>query len=191
MTHLAAARAGGLRHVALSAAALIALTGCATAVAADAHHTATRPASLTAATAARCSTRVLRLAGGREGANETAIGFIEFTNTGPRPCALRGYPRLALIWHGRRLRVRDIRPRNLVLQAVVLAPGKAGAGQLTVGWQNWCGRPVRRLSARITIPGTGTVTIPFNGPPDYDYTPQCIQRDQPSELRVIAAYQPS
>jgi hypothetical protein len=137
---------------------------------------------------ARCRMSKLRLAGGREGENETAVGFIDFTNTGSRPCTLRGYPRLALIWHGRRLRVRDIRPRDLVLQAVMLAPGQAGAAQLVVQWGNWCGRRVRLLSIRITIPGTGTVTIPFNGPPDYDYTPQCVQPGHPSQLLVMQAY---
>ena len=202
MRCLAAERACGLWLVALEAAALVTLAGCATAVPAGAQHTAAAPASgraaarsrtaappsRTAAAPARCTIPNLRLAGGREGASETAFGFIEFTNTGSRPCTLRGYPRLALIWHGQRLRVRDIRPRNLVLHAVLLAPGKADAGQLMIEWGNWCGRRVRLLSARITIPGTGTLTMPFNGPPDWFYTPQCVQPGQPSQLRVTGAY---
>jgi len=202
MTCLAAERARGLRLIALAAATLVALTGCATTVPPGAQHTATGPASgaaiarsrtaappsVIAAKAARCATGKLRFAGGREGESETAIGFIEFTNTGTRPCTLRGYPRLALIWHGRRLRVRDIRPRNLTLRAVVLAPGKADAAQVMVQWQNWCGRRVRLLSARITIPGTGTVIMPFNGPPDWYYAPQCVQPGRPSELWVMQAY---
>ena len=166
----------------------MALTGCATAIPAGAQHTATRPARVTVATAARCTTSALHLAGGREGASETAVGFIEFTNTGSRPCALRGYPRMALIWHGQRLRVRDIRLRNLVLQDVVLASGKPDAAQVVVQWGNWCGRRVRQLSARVAIPGTGTVTMPFNGPPNGATTPRCVQPGQPSELLVMAAY---
>jgi hypothetical protein len=188
MRCLAAARAAGLRHVALSAAGLMALTGCATAIAPSAQHTAARPAAVTVATAAWCSTSVLHAVGGREGESETAIGFIEFTNTGSRPCTLHGYPRLALFWHGRRLPVRDIRLRGLVLKAVVLAPRRADAAQLMISWSNWCGRRLVLLSARITIPGTGTLTIPFNGPPDWYYTPQCVQPGQPSQLRVTAAY---
>jgi len=195
MRCLAAAWSGCPQRVAISVAALIALTGCAATVPPVAGRGATAPvpgtsapASGTAATAVRCTARNLRPAGGREGENETAIGFIEFTNTGSGPCMLRGYPRLALIWHGRRLSMRDMRPRNLVLRAVVLAPGKTDAAQVMVQWQNWCGRRVRLLSARITIPGTGTVTMPFNGPPDWYYTPQCVQPGQPSELWVMQAY---
>jgi hypothetical protein len=45
MRYLTATRAGGLRHLALVAAAQIALIGCATAVTACAQHTATRPAT--------------------------------------------------------------------------------------------------------------------------------------------------
>jgi hypothetical protein len=173
----------------LSLAALLALTGCATAVSPGGQHTPARQGTAEAAPAiASCTTRRLHLAGGREGASETAVGFIDFTNTGSRPCTLRGYPQLALYSDGRRLRVHDIRPRNLVLQAVVLAPGKADAAQLVVDWGNWCGRRVQLLSALITIPGTGTVTIPFNGPPNYDYTPQCVQPGRPSQLLVTQAY---
>jgi hypothetical protein len=188
MRFLATTRAAGLRYVALPAVGLMALTGCATAIAPSASHTAARSAAMTAATAASCSASVLHLVGGREGESETAIGFIEFTNTGSRPCTLHGYPRLALIWHGRRLHVRDIRPRDLVLKTAVLAPGKADAAQLMVSWSNWCGSRVGLLSVRIAISGTGTVTMPFNGPPDWYYTPQCVQPGQPSQLRVTAAY---
>ena len=160
----------------------MALTGCATAVPPRAARGGSPPAA--AETAAGCTIRKLRLAGGWEGASETAIGLIEFINPGSRPCTLRGYPG----WrrsHGRRLRVRDIRPRNLVLQAVVLAPGNADAAQLMVAWPDWCGRRMRRLSARITIPGTGTVTMPFNGQPNWDHTPQCVQPGRPSQLEAI------
>jgi hypothetical protein len=188
MRCLATTRAARVRYVALSAAGLMAVTGCATAIAPSAPHAAARPAAVAAARAASCSTSVLRLVGGREGENETAIGFIEFANTGSRPCALRGYPRLALIWHGRRLRVRDIPPEDLALTTVVLAPGKADAAQLMVSWSNWCGPRVAQLSVEITIPGTGRVTVPFNGPPEWYYTPQCVQPGQPSQLRVTGAY---
>ena len=116
------------------------------------------------------------------------MGFIDFTNTGSAPCTLRGYPTLALISRGQRLRVTDIRPGNLVLHSVVLAPGQRDAAQLVVQWGNWCDRRVRLLSVRVTIPGTGTVTLPFNGPPDYDSTPQCVQPGRPSQLIVMEAY---
>ncbi len=188
MRCLVAARPRGRWHVALWLGALTALAGCASAIPSGGQHPPSRPAAAATAAAPTCTASVLRLVGGREGASETAIGFIEFTNTGSQPCTLRGYPRLALIWEGRRLHVRDIRPRNLVLHAVVLTPGKADAAQIMVDWSNWCGRRVRRLSARITIPGTGTMTMPFNGPPNWDYTPQCVAPGRPSQLRVVEAY---
>ena len=128
---------------------------------------------------------------GREGGNETAFGGVEFTNTGLRACRLSGLPRVALVLHGWRLPVSRVKSRGLVLSPVVLAPGKRDAALVFTDWGNWCGRHVRRLSIRISIPRTGRVTVAFDGPPGWDYTPQCVQPGQPSTIELISAYAPN
>ncbi|HUB39944.1 MAG TPA: DUF4232 domain-containing protein [Streptosporangiaceae bacterium] len=176
--------------------AILALAGCAAAPGASHQPAPQRTGTVLTARrpAPTCRLSVLRIRAGREGENETALGGVEFTNTGSRACTLHGVPRVALILHGRRLPVRPtgpppgIRGGYHVPSPVTLAPGKRGAAHLYTDWANWCGRHVRTLSIRIAMPGTGTVTVAFNGPPGWDYTPQCVQPGQPSTIALIAAY---
>jgi Protein of unknown function (DUF4232) len=132
---------------------------------------------------------VLRIRAGRQGENEGADGDIEFTNVGSRSCVLRGLPRLTIVRaDGESLPVRLARAASLSLSPVVLPAGKRDAADLVVYWANWCGRPPGPLSVRVTLPAGGVVTGPFNGPPDYNFVPDCIQRGQPSTISVIDAY---
>lgn len=57
-------------------------------------------------------------------------------------------------------------------------------------WANWCGRPPGPVWIRVTLPTGGVVTGPFNGPPDYNFVPPCVQHGQPSTVAVINAYGP-
>jgi hypothetical protein len=135
---------------------------------------------------------MLQIRAGREGEEGGAHGDIEFTNVGSRPCVLRGVPRAAIVQaDGKPLPVRLVRAPNLSLSPVVLAPGALDAADLVVFWANWCGRPPGPLSVRITLPaGGGVITGPFNGPPDYNFVPQCPGPGQPSTISVIDAYGP-
>jgi hypothetical protein len=74
---------------------------------------------------------------------------------------------------------------------VVLAPGQPRAAWLQVYWGNWCGPPPGHLRLQISLAnGRGTLTIPFDGPPDGHYVPVCLARGRPSTLAVIDAYIP-
>ncbi len=135
---------------------------------------------------------MLRIRAGREGDEGSAHGDIEFTNVGSRPCVLGGLPQAAIVQaDGKPLPVRLVRAPNLSLSLAVLAPGTLNAADLVVFWANWCGRPPGPLSVRITLPAAGgVVTGPFNGPPDYNFVPECFSRGQPSTISVIDAYGP-
>jgi hypothetical protein len=46
------------------------------------------------------------------------------------------------------------------------------------------------LSVRVTLPAGGEVTGPFNGPPDYNFVPDCLSPGHASTVEVIDAYGP-
>jgi uncharacterized protein YceK len=52
----------------------------------------------------------------------------------------------------------------------------------------WCSKSPRPLQIRLTLPTGGSVTGPFDGPPDYDLVPPCLVPGQPSKLGIIYAY---
>jgi hypothetical protein len=91
--------------------------------------------------------------------------------------------------NGRPLPVHQVRPVTLATAPVELPPGRPGAALLTVYWSNWCGRHLGALRLRLTLPGSGgTLIVPFNGPPDYNYVPGCANHRQASTISVISAY---
>lgn len=45
-----------------------------------------------------------------------------------------------------------------------------------------CTGPTR---VRITLPGGGTVTGPFDGPPLYDFVPRCDNPSEPSFMELL------
>lgn len=178
----------------LALCAFLALAGC-TASARSANPgrqpAGANPASATVSAAIPCAAAELRIRAGREGDSEGAHGDVEFTNVGSRPCVLRGLPRVAIIRAGGgSLAVRLLRAPNVSLRLVVLPSGRLDAADLVIYWANWCGRPPGPLSIRVTLPAGGAVTGPFNGPPDYNFVPDCIQHGQPSTVSVIDAYGP-
>jgi hypothetical protein len=163
------------------------LTGCGPAArtavhirAADSHAGALRP----------CKASVLSGRGGRQGENTTAHGDIYLTNTSAVACTLYGVPRIELIRaDGSVLPVRQTMagaaPHRLVLPA-----GKADAGWLTIDWSNWCGAQPGPLRLRLALSHSdGTLLVPFNGPPDYNYVPVCISRIHASTIELTATAQ--
>jgi Protein of unknown function (DUF4232) len=139
-----------------------------------------------------CTAGALRSRGGRQGEHTGAHGDIWFTNIGPRPCVLRGIPRVKIQRaDGSLLAVHRARSPAPFNHTVVLAPGKPHAAWLEVYWSNWCGPPPGPLRLQISLAhGRGTLTTTFDGPPDGDYVPVCLARGQPSTLAVIDAYVP-
>ncbi len=186
-------------HTRLSALALTAALGLAGCSATSARLASSRQDSVQPSRSAgaavpavvRCTGAMLRIQAGREGVNAQARGDIEFTDGGSRPCILRGLPRVAILQADRKpLPVRSIRDPNASLSPVLLRPGKLDAAGLVVYWANWCGRSPGPLSVRVTLQHGGVVTGPFNGPPDYNLVPPCLERGQPATISVIDAYGP-
>jgi hypothetical protein len=139
----------------------------------------------------RCTAAMLRIRAGREGEGPGAHGDIEFTDVARGRCVLRGLPTVAIATSGGKLLpVALTRTAGVSERPVVLAPGQADAADLVVFWSNWCGRAPGPLTIRVTLPaGGGTVTGSFDGPPDYDFVPQCLDAHHGSTVSVIAAYE--
>lgn len=151
---------------------------------------ATRPAS---AAPLPCRATGLTASGGRQGDGPGAQGDIEFTNTGRRPCLLRGVPQIAVVRAAGMtpLPVRARPPLYPLGPQAVLPPGQPGAGWLVVFWTNWCGPSPGPLRLQISLPDHGgTLDSPFDGPPDYDFVPACLSRGAPSTIAVTAAWSP-
>jgi hypothetical protein len=68
----------------------------------------------------------------------------------------------------------------------VLGPGQSASA--AVYWSDWCQANPGALDIAITLAG-GTVTGPFNGPPDYNYVPDCTNPIGSSTLQVVQPYQ--
>jgi hypothetical protein len=178
----------------LASCMALALAGCGAPTGRPGQHSAgpSGPGSPPGAAQVWCAGAWLRIRAGREGGQGASYGFIEFTNVGSRPCALRGLPRVALVkTGGKSLPVRQARAPDLSFRPIVLPPGRPDPADLVVSWVNWCGPPPGLLSVRITLPSGGVVTGPFNGPPDYDFVPPCLAPGQPSTISVTDAYQPA
>jgi len=196
---LGPARARKSRRATVAAlVGVIALSGCAGAAGlaspgSSPSASSSPAATLSAASPAQlCAASALRARGGRQGENLGAHGDIWFTNLGPRPCILRGIPRIALLRaDGSPLAVHRARAPQPFSHTVVLAPGKPRAAWLEVYWSNWCGPPPGPLRLRISLAhGRGTLISTFDGPPDGHYVPVCLAHGQPSTLAVIDAYIP-
>jgi Domain of unknown function (DUF4232) len=177
---------------------IVVLSGCASTV--GSASTGSSPprssapaASLSASSADQlCTASALLSRGGRQGESLGAHGDIWFTNTGQQPCVLRGIPRVRLLRaDGSLLAVHRAHSPAPFNHTVILAPGKPHAAWLEVYWSNWCGPPPGPLRLEISLAhGRGTLTIPFDGPPDGEYVPVCVASGQPSTLAVVDAYVP-
>jgi hypothetical protein len=175
----------------------VAAVGCAGAVLAGCTVAATgspgRPAEVAPLrprpAAPACTPPALRIRAGREGDGPGAHGDIEFTNLGHHACALRGLPTVTIATAaGKPLQVSPVREAGVTVLPVVLTPGRADAADLVVSWSNWCeGRP-GPLMVRVMLAGGRVVTGPFDGPPDYNFVPRCLDPQQESMIWVVAAY---
>lgn len=137
-----------------------------------------------------CLAGSLTAHGGRQGGGFVgeAEGTVILTKTGSSACTLSGNPTVALIASdGSQLNVQAAPPTNAASPPVLLQ--STGSATLIVYWSNWCGSRPGPLQIRITLAGNeGTLTGPFDGPPNYDFVPACRDNTQPSTLSVVHAY---
>lgn len=150
--------------------------------------TTTLPSSATqpGVTAKPCQASGLTVAGGRQGENGGAHGDVIITNTTQRTCTLEGPPTVEILKAGGVPLV--IRPLNDTLPTGVVVLGRGRSASTAVYWSNWCQANPGPLDIAIRL-ADGTVTGPFNGPPDYNYLPDCINPTGSSTLQVVQPYQ--
>jgi hypothetical protein len=142
-----------------------------------------------ASTIPLCLSSQLNVMGGRQGENTTAAGLLEFVNISARPCRLSGVPRLQLVKpSGLALTPITYGPPSEAMTSAVLTP--TSEAELMTNWSNWC-RQVRpsSLNIKITLPGgAGSLVAPFDGPPNYNMVPQCINKNSVSKFMIVGGY---
>jgi hypothetical protein len=154
----------------------------------------TRPSTSTAPQPTRpsasprpCRSMDLTGRGGREGEERGAHGDIEMTNVGSAPCVLdlRGAT-LTLTSQQGRLRVDALQEAGPVRRVWSRVLGKNRSADVVSFWSNWCGPNPGSLSAALNVPATGgSVTVPFNGPPNGAVVPRCDDAHARSTVVVI------
>lgn len=148
--------------------------------------------STSPAAAMPCQPAVLRLKGGRQGGGfQTAHADLEITNAGSSPIFL-GAPRGIRVLDARRHRlpIQTTSPTDATSTTGIQLPDH-GIVMLVLSWENWCGERHGSLRIQVQFGDHGTVDGSFNGPPDYDYWPGCINRHQESTLQVLGGYSPA
>lgn len=144
-----------------------------------------RPPSLVAPVG-KCVASSLRVHGGRQGDGPGASGDLILTETGTTPCVLSGYPTVTLIDQAGLALATASGPPTIEQRARTLHPG--ASADLVLFWSNWCAKAPGPLWVRLALPAGGSVTGPFNGPPDYNFVPSCLSPGQPSKLSITYAY---
>jgi hypothetical protein len=140
-----------------------------------------------------CAGRDLTVRGGRMGGGtSTAQGAVYFTNVGWTPCTLSGDPESIELLRvdGSRLPITAQPPDATPGSPATLPPGTRDAANLAFNWANWCGAAPGPMRVRITLPGGGTVTGPFDGPPEYDFIPRCDNSSEPSFMELLWSFTP-
>jgi len=169
--------------------AMATVTGCGEAGSSLAVRSTTTSASRTTSgqsTFPSCTAAQLTASGGRQGGGfQTAHGDVNLRSIAASDCVLNEVPTaVALIKEDGTALDVQYQPGMVTGQPLLLSP--RGVADLIVSWANWCGANPGPLRIRISLPnGHGVIDSPFNGPPDYNYVPGCIQPGQPSTLQFV------
>lgn len=140
-----------------------------------------------------CTANSLAVHGGRQGGGFVgdAEATIVLTNTGPSACSLSGEPLFALrSVDGSPLTVQNKAQPLHPIRPLTLQP--QGSAYVIAEWSNWCGTTPGPLDLTVTLPNdTPGVTGAFDGPPNYNFVPQCTETNQPSGIQAVNAYLPN
>jgi hypothetical protein len=141
-----------------------------------------------ASTIPLCMSSQLNVMGGRQGEATTAAGLLEFVNISAKPCRLLGVLRLQLAKpSGLLLTPISYGPPSEAMTSAVLSP--TSEAELMTNWSNWCGVRPGSLHIKITLPGgAGSLVAPFDGPPNYNMVPQCINKKRGSKFSIVGGY---
>jgi len=74
------------------------------------------------------------------------------------------------------------------MTSMVLPP--KGEAELMTNWANWCQAAPGRLKIKVTLPRkAGSPVAPFDGPPNYNVVPKCINKSSDSQFIIVGGYQ--
>jgi photosystem II stability/assembly factor-like uncharacterized protein len=135
-----------------------------------------------------CLASALQVRGGSIGGGTgTAHAEILFTNVGSSPCSLSGQPKTVefLTANGIPLALMPTGAQPDPVPPATLAPGVRDAASVAYGWSNWCGKAPGSLRVRVELPEGGSVTGPFDGPPEGNYVPRCDNPSGGSALELL------
>ena len=129
-----------------------------------------------------CVASHLTATGFWEGATNSMAGSVWFTNTGTKPCSLRGYLPVTLRSQDGKALPVVVRREGVTLlpkpvlhpSAVVLAPSVQHAAAFLFQWWNWCGPNPGPLSVHVALTSRQVLTV---SPVDIGFvvvTPGCI-----------------
>lgn len=138
------------------------------------------------ASAPACQAKDLTVHGGRQGAPfQTVEGTVVVVNVSTHRCALHvGTPFSLIQRNGVRLNVHERNPTKAIPSILLRAKNSTG---LILAWLNWCRANPGSLTISIALAGgTGFVSGPFNGPPNYNAVPGCINWKSSSELELVS-----
>jgi hypothetical protein len=125
-----------------------------------------RSLPLPTASVSTCAAWDLDASGGWQGATQTMLGAISFTNIGNSSCELRGFVKVELLnQNDAVLNVRTVHSITPALEgstntvrAIVLAPGKSGAARVPI--QLSCSGPVPDVSVvRVVLPDGQSISV--------------------------------
>lgn len=146
-------------------------------------HTTTAAAS---ASSPACQAKDLAVHGGRQGAPFQSVeGTVVIVNVSTHRCVVHvGTPISLIRGSGVRLNVHEFKPTKA--NPSILLRAKRSAA-LILYWDNWCRTNPGPLRISITLAGgAGMATGPFNGPPNYNAVPGCINKTKPSTLNLVS-----
>ena len=143
--------------------------------------------STAAASTSTCVTQSLRVQGGRQGGGGSGVahGDVEIRNVGATTCTLIAPHSVVFLTANRQSLAVRFTSATSTVPGVTIPPGQVAL--LGLSWTNWCkDRPGPLTIAIIGASHGGTMSGPFNGPPDYDFVPACLARNTPSTVQIVS-----
>jgi len=121
----------------------------------------------------------------------TSVGAVHadvyVMNTGPLPCELPMLRHVSVLRSsGTPLPLRTPPSGPGTVHALELAAHQSA--WLVLSWTDWCGGHLGRLSTKLTFDGATVVTSPFDGPPDFNATPYCLDANRQSAIQILATH---
>jgi Protein of unknown function (DUF4232) len=129
----------------------------------------------------------LHVQGGRQGGGAFGVaqGDVEITNRSATSCRLDEPQSVAILTASRGALPVQFRSGTAHQPAVTIPPNRSAF--LILDWSNWCRTNPGPLRIALMMPASGApISGPFNGPPDYNFVPGCVARQQASTMELTA-----